>query len=182
MFRCKRILGTLLEFARPHGGTFRELDINELIKEVLLLVNHKAAKLNHNIEFRLNRELPKIYADPGSLRQLFMNIIINSMYFTPGGGSIVIRTGMDAPSQDHPFAEETKMITVSVSDTGPGIPSDILAKIFDPFFTTKPVGDGTGLGLAICHKIVEEHSGTIDVESEGSNGTTFIIRLPAKRL
>jgi two-component system NtrC family sensor kinase len=181
MFRCKRILGTLLEFARPHGGTFRELDINELIKEVLLLVNHKAAKLNHNIEFRLNRELPKIYADPGSLRQLFMNIIINSMYFTPGGGSIVIRTGMDAPSQDHPFAEETKMITVSVSDTGPGIASDILAKIFDPFFTTKPVGDGTGLGLAICHKIVEEHSGTIDVESEGSNGTTFIIRLPAKR-
>jgi two-component system NtrC family sensor kinase len=181
MFRCKRILGTLLEFARPHGGTFRELDINELIKEVLLLVNHRAAKLNHNIEFRLNRELPKIYADPGSLRQLFMNIIINSMYFTPGGGSIVIRTGMDARSQGQPFGEDGEMITVSVSDTGPGIPGDILAKIFDPFFTTKPVGDGTGLGLAICHKIVEEHNGSIDVESEAGKGTTFVIRLPARR-
>ncbi len=181
MFRCKRILGTLLEFARPHGGTFRELDINELIKEVLLLVNHKAAKLNHNIEFRLNRELPKIYADPGSLRQLFMNIIINSMYFTPAGGSIVIRTGMDRPSPHQPFDGDAEMITVSVSDTGPGIPGDILAKIFDPFFTTKPVGDGTGLGLAICHKIVEEHNGSIDVHSEAGNGTTFIIRLPAKR-
>ncbi|HYA32325.1 MAG TPA: GAF domain-containing protein, partial [Thermodesulfovibrionales bacterium] len=112
MFRCKRILGTLLEFARPHGGTFRELDINELVKEVLLLVNHKAAKLNHNIEFRLNRELPKIYADPGNLRQLLMNIIINSMYFTPAGGSIVIRADMDAPSSHHPFGEKSDMIAV----------------------------------------------------------------------
>jgi two-component system NtrC family sensor kinase len=182
MFRCKRILGTLLEFARPHGGTFRKLDINELIKEVLLLVNHKAAKLNHNLEFRLNRELPKIYADPGSLRQLFMNIIINSMYFTPTGGSIVIRTGMDTASRHHPFSEDEEMITVSVSDTGPGIPSDILTKIFDPFFTTKPVGEGTGLGLAICHKIVEEHNGSIDVQSEADRGTTFIIRLPSKKI
>jgi signal transduction histidine kinase len=74
------------------------------------------------------------------------------------------------------------MIAVSVSDTGPGIPRDILPKIFDPFFTTKPVGDGTGLGLAICHKIVEEHNGSIDVESEAGRGATFIIRLPAKRL
>jgi len=181
MFRCKRILGTLLEFARPHGGTFRELDINELIKEVLLLVNHKAAKLNHNIEFSLSRELPKIYADPGSLRQLLMNIIINSMYFTPAGGSIVIRTGMDAASPHHTFSEDTEMVTVSISDTGPGIPGDIIAKVFDPFFTTKPVGEGTGLGLAICHKIVEEHNGSIDVESEAGKGTTLIIRLPAKR-
>ncbi|MCL5022199.1 MAG: GAF domain-containing protein [Nitrospirae bacterium] len=180
MFRCKRILRTLLEFARPHGGTFRELDINELIKEVILLVNHKAAKLNHNIEFRLNRELPKIYADPGSLRQLFMNIIINSLYFTPEGGSIVITTGMDRPGQDSAFQQEGEMIAVSIADTGPGIPGEISAKIFDPFFTTKPVGDGTGLGLAICHKIVEEHGGTIDAESEEGNGTKFIIRLPAK--
>lgn len=178
IFRCKRILGTLLEFARPHGGTFREIDINELIKEVILLVNHKAAKLNHGVELRLNRELPKIQADPGSLRQLFMNIIINSMYFTPEGGSIVITTSPDASSQG--FSEDAGMIRVCVSDTGPGIPADIIAKVFDPFFTTKPVGEGTGLGLAICHKIVEEHNGSIDVESEAGRGTTFTIRLPAK--
>ncbi len=178
IFRCKRILGTLLEFARPHGGTFREIDINELIKEVILLVNHKAAKLNHSIELRLNRELPKIKADPGSLRQLFMNIIINSMYFTPEGGSIVITTSPDTSSRE--FGEDAGMIMVCISDTGPGIPADIIAKVFDPFFTTKPVGEGTGLGLAICHKIVEEHNGSIDVESEAGRGTTFTIRLPAK--
>ena len=181
IFRCKRILGSLLEFARPHGGTFRQLDINELIKEVILLVNHKAAKLNHNIQFRLNRKLPKISADAGSLRQLFMNVIINSLYFTPEGGSIVITTALETPAEGGAFSGETDMISVSLSDTGAGIPREVISKVFDPFFTMKPVGDGTGLGLAICHKIVEEHGGSIDVESEAGRGTTFTIRLPVER-
>ncbi len=179
IFRCKDILKSLLEFSRPHGGTFRELDINELIKEVILLVNHKAARLKHNMALNLNRYLPKVYADAGSLRQLFMNIIINSMYFTPEGGSITITTEMDAGNQEQPsrFPESIK---VAIADTGAGVPADIIGKIFDPFFTTRPVGEGTGLGLAICHKIVEKHEGSIDVESEEGKGTTFIIRIPAR--
>jgi two-component system NtrC family sensor kinase len=176
IFRCKNILRSLLDFARPSHGTFREIDINELIKEVILLVNHKAKRLSHRIEFRLNRDLPKIYADPGSLRQLFMNIIINSIYFTPERGSITIATGPDWDGQSE---APPCRIKVSVSDSGAGISPDIQDKIFNPFFTTKPVGEGTGLGLAISHKIVEEHGGTIDVESEVDRGTTFIIRLPA---
>ena len=174
MFRCKGILRSLLDFARPSGGTFRELDINELIKEVILLVNHRAKRLKHNIELRLNRDLPKIFADPGNLRQLFMNIIMNSMYFTPAAGTIVISSEMDASGKDADF------IRVSISDTGPGIPDNIIKKIFDPFFTTKPVGEGTGLGLSICHKIVEAHNGTIDCESDAGRGTTFTIRFPTK--
>lgn len=169
IFRCKGILRSLLDFARPSGGTSREIDINELIKEVILLVNHKAKRLNHNIILKLNRDLPRICAEPGSLRQLFMNIIINSLYFTPEMGSITITTGMDAD-----------MIKVAISDTGAGIPNDILPRIFDPFFTTKPVGEGTGLGLSICYKIVEEHYGAIDVESEINKGTTFTITLPVR--
>ncbi len=170
IFRCKDILRSLLDFARPSCGAFRRIDINELIKEVLLLVNHRATRLSHNITCRLNRDLPKISADPGSLRQLFMNIIINSIYFTPEKGSIVISSAFD---------EDADMIRVSVKDSGSGVPPEIIGKVFDPFFTTKPVGDGTGLGLAICHKIVEEHGGSIDVESDDGSGTTFIIRLPA---
>jgi two-component system, NtrC family, sensor kinase len=179
IFRCKGILGSLLDFARPACGTFREIDINELIKEVILLVNHKAKRLSHHIELRLNRDLPKIYADPGSLRQLFMNIIINSIYFTPERGSIIIESEIDTNTQYKNFNEDTDRIKVLVRDTGAGISADISDKIFDPFFTTKPVGEGTGLGLAICHKIVEEHGGTVDVESEEGKGTTFVIRLPA---
>lgn len=174
IFRCKGILKSLLDFARPSGGTFREIDINELIKEVILLVNNKAIRLNHKIVLSLNRDLPKICADPGKLRQLFMNIIINSIYFTPEGGTIRISTEMDSSVQD------TEMIKVSVSDTGYGIPPEIIGKIFDPFFTTKPPGEGTGLGLAICYKIIEEHNGTIDVENDKDKGTKFIIRIPSK--
>jgi two-component system NtrC family sensor kinase len=182
IFRCKKILGSLLDFSRPASGTFREIDINELIKEVILLINHKAAKLNHTIQLKLNRDLPKICAEPGSLRQLFMNIVINSLYFTPEKGVICIRSDLDAERKRrrNPHLPDTPWINVSVADTGQGIPHDILDKIFDPFFTTKPVGEGTGLGLSICHKIVEEHDGSIDVESEIGVGTTITIRFPAK--
>ncbi len=172
IFRCKGILQSLLEFARPSGGTFRELDINELIKEVLLLLQHRTTKLQHTLSLALNRDLPKISADAGSLRQLLMNLLLNAIYFTPEGGSISITTGLDGP-------ENAGWVRLDVRDTGIGIPADLRDKVFDPFFTTKPVGEGTGLGLTICHRIVEEHGGTIDVESEPGKGTTFIIKLPA---
>jgi PAS domain S-box-containing protein len=172
IFRCKDILKSLLEFARPSGGTFREIDINELIKEVLLLLQHRTARLQHTLSLTLNRDLPKIHADAGSLRQLLMNLLLNAIYFTPAGGSISITTGPDgAPGA----------VRLSVRDTGAGISADRIDKVFDPFFTTKPVGEGTGLGLTICHRIVEEHGGTIYVESEPGKGTTFIITLPAIR-
>jgi len=174
IFRCKGILKSLLEFARPSGGTFREIDINELIKEVLLLLQHRTARLQHSLSLTLNRDLPKISADAGSLRQLLMNLLLNAIYFTPEGGSISISTGPDG-------AENAGGIRLAVQDTGAGIPADLIDKVFDPFFTTKPVGEGTGLGLTICHRIVEEHGGTIDVESELGKGTTFIIKLPAIR-
>lgn len=180
IFRCKHILSSLLDFARPSSGTYREIDINELIKEVILLVNHRAKRLKHNIELRLNRDLPRIYADPGSLRQLFMNIIMNSMYYTPERGSISIMTEMSTGIRGKKFLEDLPSITVTVSDTGAGIPADLVDKVFDPFFTTKPVGEGTGLGLSICHKIVEDHNGSINLISEEGKGTTFDIQLPAQ--
>ncbi len=173
IFRCKETLGSLLEFARPHGSKSRELDINELLKEVILLVNHKAKRLHCRIEHHFNRELPKLCAEPGSLRQLFMNIIINSLYHTPEGGKIRITTELNRSGRK-------EMILVAIRDTGPGIRHEVIDKIFDPFFTTKPVGEGTGLGLSICHKIAEEHNGVIDVESEVGHGTTFLIKLPTK--
>jgi signal transduction histidine kinase len=178
IFRCKTILKSLLDFARPSGGTFREIDINELIKEVLLLLQHRTARLKHTIELNLNRDVPKIYADAGSLRQLLMNLLLNAIYFTPEGGNIFIKTEPDDASQEQGVKECRSRIRLSVRDTGTGIPSDLIDKIFDPFFTTKPIGEGTGLGLTICHKIVEEHGGTIDVESKPEKGATFTITLP----
>ncbi len=175
IFRCKSILRSLLDFARPTGGTFREIDMNELIKEVILLVNHRAKRLNYNIVLRLDRDIPKIFADPGNLRQVFMNIIINSMYFTPEGGTITIATGQ---REEGGSRSPASGVAVTISDTGAGIDPVMIGKIFDPFFTTKPVGEGTGLGLSICHKIIEEHGGSIDAVSEVNRGTAFTIWLP----
>jgi two-component system NtrC family sensor kinase len=179
IFRCKSILKSLLEFARPSGGTFREIDINELIKEVLLLLQHRTAKLKHTLELDLDREVPKIYADAGSLRQLLMNLLLNAIYFTPEGGSIFIKTELGGSPQEEEDAPCPSVVRLSVRDTGAGIPRDLIDKVFDPFVTTKPVGEGTGLGLTISHKIVEEHGGAIYVESEPGKGAAFIITLPS---
>ncbi len=179
IFRCKGILKSLLEFARPSGGTFREIDINELIKEVLLLLQHRTARLKHSLELDLDRGVPKIHADAGSLRQLLLNLLLNAIYFTPEGGSIFIKTETDDTLEETRFPGCPRRVRLSVTDTGSGIPEDLIDKVFDPFFTTKPVGEGTGLGLTISHKIVEEHNGFIDVKSESGRGASFIITLPS---
>ncbi len=179
IFRCKGILKSLLEFARPSGGTFREININELIKEVLLLLQHRTTRLKHTLVLDLDREVPKIHADAGSLRQLLMNLLLNAIYFTPEGGSIFIKTEPDDALEDARFPGCPRRVRLSVTDTGSGIPDDLINRVFDPFFTTKPVGEGTGLGLTISHKIVEEHNGVIDVKSEPGKGASFIITLPS---
>jgi two-component system NtrC family sensor kinase len=179
IFRCKGILKSLLEFARPSGGTFREIDINELIKEVLLLLQHRTTRLKHTLELDLDRDVPKIHADAGSLRQLLLNLLLNAIYFTPEGGSIFIKTETDDVLGETRFPGCPLRVRLSVTDTGSGISDDLIERIFDPFFTTKPVGEGTGLGLTISHKIVEEHNGFIDVKSEPGKGASFIITLPS---
>ncbi len=176
IFRCKDILKGLLDFARPSGGTIREIDINELIKEVILLVKHRAKKENQTISLDLERDIPKTAADPGALRQLFMNIIINSFYFTGPDGNIHVET------RSEPDFYKQRVIRITISDNGKGIEKEVLERIFDPFFTTKPAGDGTGLGLSICHRIVSEHDGTIEAQSEPGKGTVFSIRFPVKRI
>lgn len=175
IFRCKDTLKTLLDFARPSGGIFREIDINGLIKEVILLVKHGARTHKHKIELNLQREIPETMADPGALRQVFLNIIMNSFYYMEEEGRIVISTWKESSLHKNDF------IRITISDNGRGIDKTIIDKIFDPFFSTKGVGEGTGLGLSICHRIVSEHEGTIDVESRVGEGTTFIVRIPVKK-
>ncbi|MEW6600512.1 MAG: GAF domain-containing protein [Nitrospirota bacterium] len=172
IFRCKDTLKTLLDFARPSGGTFRMIDINGLIKEVILLVKHGVRAHNHSLELNLMREIPETMADPGAMRQVFLNIIMNSFSFMEKAGKITITTSLERNPHDRDF------IRVQISDNGKGIKKDIINKIFDPFFSTKAFGEGTGLGLSICHRIVSEHEGTIDAESRAGAGATFTVRLP----
>ena len=98
-----------------------------------------------------------------------MNIILNAAEAMEGVGQLLIQSSKD---------EEKDQAVIKISDTGPGIPEDILSQIFEPFFTTKEEGKGTGLGLSMAYGIIENHNGVIDVESTPGKGTTFIIQLP----
>jgi len=105
---------------------------------------------------------------PSPLEQVFINLLLNAMNSMPNGGAVDV------------FVEQTPSeVRLSVRDTGDGISPEDLDKIFDPFFTRAPLGKGTGLGLSICHSIVDQHGGTIGVESQSGKGSTFTVRLPS---
>ena len=111
--------------------------------------------------------MPAILIDENKMSQVFMNIMINALQALDGGGRLTIRT-----------TAENDCCLVSIEDTGAGIPPEVMPHIFDPFYTTKGVGEGTGLGLSVSKGIVEQHGGTIEVESKAGCGTTFRVRLP----
>jgi signal transduction histidine kinase len=111
------------------------------------------------------------------MKQVFINLLFNAIQSTPAKGKISITTRKRSKSNG-----STDFIQVEVSDTGVGIPEEDLEKIFTPFFTTKAKEEGSGLGLAMTHQIIEEHEGTIDVQSTINQGTTFTINLPVNPL
>ena len=167
---CERIVGivrSLRSFARLDEAERKKVDLHQGLESTLTLVHHE---LKNRVEvIRDFGEIPEIDCYPNQLNQVFMNILVKASQAIEGGGTITVTTR-------HPGEN----ITVAFSDTGTGISPENVHKIFDPGFTTKGVGVGTGLGLAICYKIVEEHRGSIEVESELGRGTTFTVRLPAK--
>ncbi|WP_051617065.1 sensor histidine kinase [Desulfonatronovibrio hydrogenovorans] len=166
--RCRRITHKLLSFSRKMDSTIRDVDMNLLIDEVAAL-REREAKL-YSIKFvrDYEKDLPIIKTDSSQLRQVFFNLINNAMDAIQKDGEICITTSKNKDDS----------VAVSISDTGPGIPSENLLRIFDPFFTTKEPGKGTGLGLSICHGIIEKLGGTIFVASKVGHGTTFTVRLP----
>lgn len=169
--RCKRIIDNLLSFSRSHKPEKTYQDINNLIKGIFEL---KAYRLDvEDIETRLDLDetIPMIMADGHQLQQVFLNLLNNAeqaLQEKGGQGTITIRTGY-----------RNNRIFITFTDSGSGIPENIIPRIFDPFFTTKEVGKGTGLGLSISYGIIREHGGDIQVVSKQGAGTSFLIELPA---
>jgi two-component system NtrC family sensor kinase len=110
-----------------------------------------------------------VFCDIQQLNHLFMNIFLNAAQAMKGKGELNVKTV---------YLPETEQVRIEISDTGPGIPEDILPHIFAPFFTTKPEGEGTGLGLSLAYGIVENQGGKIEARSVPGEGATFIIELP----
>ena len=166
--RCKKITTGLLDISRKSSHRKVSLNINQILMNVLTLVRYKAEKEHKTLKLQLHQQLPEIVGEADELAQVFINLILNALEFTPTGKKIYIQSGV----------QDKKFIFVKIKDEGYGIPIQNLNKIFDPFFTTKPPGAGTGLGLAISKRIVKTHGGEIKVESKLHKGTTFTVLLP----
>ena len=163
--RVTDIVRRLRSFARLDEAALREVDIHEGLEDTLTMVHHE---LKHRATVTKNYgQIPPISCFPGQLNQVFLNLLINAGQSIEEKGEISIST----------FVREG-CLHVAIKDNGRGISPAHLERIFDPGFTTKSVGVGTGLGLSICCQIMEEHHGTIAVESEVGKGSTFTVILP----
>jgi len=167
--RISTLVTELLSFARPAKPHFRKRDIRQVLEEVLYLIQVEATK--RDIAFETNlQETPQTTLDEDQMKQVFLNIFLNAMEAISAHGRISVTSrGIQKNGMQY--------IQVEIADTGKGIPKKILESIFDPFFTTKE--KGAGLGLAISHQIVEDHHGTIEVESKPKKGTTFLVNIPS---
>lgn len=169
--RCKRLTHSLLRFSRQTEALISDVNVNALIEEVVTLVEREAGSSGVRLIVEPESGLPDIRADGSQLQQVFLNLLTNAIdaHDQTGYGSVRIRTRNRS---------DRRGLEVIVSDTGSGIPHEIIDKIFDPFFTTKPVGKGTGLGLSICYGIVRKMGGQLSVESEVGKGSVFTVFLP----
>ncbi len=165
--RCAQTTKALLAFSHNAQADLRPLDFNRLIQRTAGLLDRILGGLVR-VELDLDPDLPNILGEPLQLEQVLMNIAVNARDAMPEGGKLTFRTR--PASGQH--------VTLTITDTGRGIPSDVLPHIFEPFFTTKPVGKGTGLGLAMAFGILRAHGGSLDVESTPGQGSTFTLRLP----
>ncbi len=165
--RCRKIVKSLLDFARQSKSVIKLGDLNVVIKESMVLTRKQAKFKDIILGYSLSENLPKLKMDRDKIQQTIINLTLNAIEATPSGGEIRLSSK---------YRNDKKVVEIEVSDTGEGIEPENMNKIFDPFFTTKK--SGTGLGLSITHGIIEQHGGTIHVESTRGQGTTFRITLP----
>lgn len=163
--RLDYIVSQFLEALRPRPPRFSDASLNEIARETVQLLRPEFENRGQTIVEKLARQLPEVPLDPAQIKQVLVNLMKNAMQSMTRGGTLTIQTG-----------EAREAVWVTISDTGGGIPKEQVTRIFDPFFTTKK--KGSGLGLMIVHRIVRDHGGRVDVESDPGQGTTFRVWLP----
>ena len=164
--RIQQIVKDLRLFARLDESDLNEVDLNAGVDSTVNIIAGHAKKKQVRVDLDLG-ELPPVLCFPAKINQVIMNLVGNAIDASPDGATVTVRT-----------REESGGVRLDVIDEGPGIPRDIRDRIFEPFFTTKPVGIGTGLGLSISYGIVQDHGGSIEVDSEVGRGTRFTVHLP----
>ena len=165
--RITRVMNQLLSFARRKAPQRVPLDLRNVIEDGMEMFQERLARSQIRVEMGMADPCPMVLADADQMSQVLLNLIMNALHAMPDGGTL--RVGLEP---------EQPMVKLTIADTGHGIPPEVIRKIYDPFFTTKEFGKGTGLGLTVVKGIIEEHQGSIAVESEQGKGTRFTILLP----
>jgi signal transduction histidine kinase len=188
--RLNRVVGSFLDYARPHAGNPVPLDINAAVRRSMQILMSQQTE-GVDIKLELSEEpMPRASIDPEKLRQVLLNLVQNAIQAMDGRGKVTISTShrraarsawVSGPPSDRsgrlPSLEELELVEIAVHDTGPGISQKVIKNLFVPFFTTKE--KGTGLGLAISQSIVQNAGGSIHVQTQPGQGTKFTISLPA---
>lgn len=168
--RITKTMQQMLAFSRKPSAQFVKVDLEKIIHEAFSLCQLRQRSTNPQIEIGLDLFVKDMVGDEDGIRQLFVNLILNSTNALQNGGAIRVRSKKDS--------QNPEKIIITYEDNGSGIPVDKKDKIFDPFFTTKDVGEGTGLGLFIVANIVQEHQGRIELDNDFAEGARFIISFP----
>lgn len=167
--RCSQIVSSLLTFSRRPSPSFGQVQVDDLLNRCIILSRHKLELQNIRLVSEIELDIPQVAGDFNQLQQCVINLIFNAIDAMPDGGTLHL-TGSFDNTKDY--------VTITVSDTGPGIPEKNLPHIFEPFFTTKQEGYGLGLGLSTVYGIMERHRGTVTVESQPGQGTAFKLQIP----
>jgi len=166
---CRNIISDLLRFARQTKPSLNRASVNDVISEVVSMVTNQMGMQSIQVETRFEENIPYVSIDIDRIKQVILNLLINSSQAIEERGLIRIYTS---------YVSEKSMVRIVIEDNGGGIPDNLKDKIFDPFFTTKAPGKGTGLGLSVSYGIIQEHGGTITVEDGPAKTTCFRIDLP----
>lgn len=175
------MINRLLTFSKPQPFTPFPVSVQSLIDDTLALVRSSEWDMI-KVHSTMEPDLPPILGEPNRLSQVMVNLFVNARDAMPEGGDLFVHVGKqnyltpsDLPAEG---VEPGSYISISVRDTGTGMPREVVDRIFEPFFTTKSSGKGTGLGLPNVHTIIRQHSGWVDVESSPGKGSTFTLHLP----
>jgi signal transduction histidine kinase len=177
--RMTRIIEEILSFTRVQPRNVARIDLVSVVRKAFALCAHSGKKYNTRLQLRAPPTPIEIDGDSDKVLQIMVNLLINGMQAMPEGGplAVTVRIELRAPDDD-PEGAPRSYARVDVTDSGVGIPEQLLSKVFEPFFSTKGAAGGTGLGLSVAQGIAREHEGWISVESQQGTGSTFKVHLP----